>query len=83
MLKALAHPARLMIVCLLCEGERSVGEIERALDIQQPRLSRELAKLRDRGFLKTRREAKQIFYSIADPRAEALIEALCKIMKPA
>ena len=80
LLKALAHPARLMICCELRGGEMSVGDIETALDIKQPRLSRELAKLRDEGLVKTRRQSKVVFYRLADDRAERIIEALCAIM---
>ena len=51
LLKALSHPARLMICCQLRDREMSVSEIESALDIRQPRLSRELAKLREEGLV--------------------------------
>lgn len=77
LLKALSHPARLMIVCQLKEGEMSVGEIERTLGIKQPNLSRELAKLRQEGVLETRRESKLVFYRLADPRALQVVDALC------
>lgn len=80
LLKALAHPARLMICCQLKAGEMAVGEIEATLGIRQPRLSRELAKLREIGIVETRREAKVIFYTLTDTRVRALIEALCAIM---
>jgi len=86
LLKALAHPARLMICCQLRDKELSVSEIEQTLGIQQPRLSRELAKLRDEGLVETRREAKSIFYRLSDnSRAGAMVDALCAVMldKPA
>ena len=80
LMKALAHPERLMICCQLREGELSVGEIERMLRISQPRLSRELAKLRRDGILVTRREAKVVFYSLQDDRIRRLIDTLCDMM---
>ena len=54
LLKTLAHPARLMIVCTLVEGEYSVGELEEGLDIHQPTLSQQLGVLREAG---SRRDA--------------------------
>lgn len=81
LLKALAHPARLIICCQLKDKEMSVGDIETKLEIKQPRLSRELAKLREEGFLTTRRESKVIYYRLADdPRLENLIEKICQVM---
>ena len=81
LLKALSHPARLMICCQLREGELSVGEIEDILDIRQPRLSRELAKLREEGLVDTRREAKSIFYRLSDEsRVGPMIDAICMVM---
>lgn len=81
LLKALAHPARLMICCQLREAELSVGEIEACLGIRQPRLSRELAKLREEGLVETRREAKSIFYRLSGARPVGpVIDALCAIM---
>ena len=86
LLKALAHPARLMICCQLRKAEMSVGDIEQTLDIRQPRLSRELAKLRDEGLVETRRESKVIFYRLAaDSGVSAMVDAICAVMlgKPA
>lgn len=80
LMKALAHPERLLICCHLREGELSVGEIERVLSIPQPRLSRELAKLRTGGILGTRRESKSIFYHLKDPRIHAIVDTLCEVM---
>ena len=71
---------------MLRDKELSVSEIEQTLGIQQPRLSRELAKLRDEGLVETRREAKSIFYRLSDhSRAGAMVDALCAVMldKPA
>ncbi|MGB3624902.1 MAG: metalloregulator ArsR/SmtB family transcription factor [Henriciella sp.] len=80
LLKSLAHPDRLMICCQLRAGEMSVGTLETLLDIPQPRLSRELAKLRDEKILAARREGKIVHYSLIDDRAHALVDAICHVM---
>lgn len=81
LLKALAHPARLMICCTLRGNELSVSELEEAVGVRQPRLSRELAKLRDAGLVETRREAKSIFYRLPDgSRPAAMLDAICAAM---
>lgn len=81
LLKALAHPARLMICCELRERELSVGAIEATLNIKQPRLSRELAKLREAGVVTTRRESKVIFYTLSKvPRVSTMVDAICTVM---
>lgn len=81
LLKALAHPARLMICCALRHQELSVGEIETSLDIRQPRLSRELGKLREEGLVETRRESKVVFYRLAaSGRVAAMVDAVCAVM---
>ena len=77
LLKLLAHPNRLLVACELMEGELSVSQIEAATGVRQPNLSRDLARLRAEGLVQTRREAKQIFYSLADARIEKLVTALC------
>lgn len=80
LMKALAHPERLMICCQLREGELSVGEIEAKLNITQPRLSRELSKLRGHNILGTRRESKSIIYHLKDDRIRAIVDTLCDVM---
>ena len=81
LLKALAHPARLMICCQLRHREMSVGEIETTLDIRQPRLSRELGKLREEGLVETRRESKLVFYRLCETgRVASMIDAICSVM---
>ncbi|HET9148276.1 MAG TPA: sulfite-sensing transcriptional repressor BigR [Acetobacteraceae bacterium] len=79
LLKTLAHPARLMIVCTLIEGERSVGELEEAIDVHQPTLSQQLTVLRGAGIVRTRRASKQIFYRLTEAKAAKLIDALYAI----
>lgn len=81
LMKTLSHPARLMICCQLRHQEMSVGDIELSLGIAQPRLSRELAKLREDGFVETRRQSKVIFYRLADVNKVAgMIDAICAVM---
>ena len=81
LLKALSHPARLMICCQLRGKEMSVGDIETTLGIKQPNLSRELAKLREEGLVETRRESKVIFYRLADEtRVAPMVDAICSVM---
>ena len=75
-LRALAHPMRLQILCRLLNGELSVGGFESELGLKQPNLSQQLAHLRDAQLVTTRREAKSIFYSLADDRVGVLLEAL-------
>ena len=78
-MKSLANPNRLMITCALIAGERSVGELETTLGLRQPSLSQQLADLRDNGIVEARREAKQVFYRVADDRAVALLSTLHQI----
>jgi len=65
-LKALANQNRLLILCHLIDGEKSVGELERAIGLRQPTLSQQLARLRSSELVRTRRDAKSIYYSIAE-----------------
>jgi DNA-binding transcriptional ArsR family regulator len=75
-LKALAHEARLLILCLLIEEEKSVTEIEKILRLRQPAISQQLARLRVDGLVDARREGKNIFYSLARPEIHAVIGVL-------
>lgn len=76
LLKALGNPDRLLLLCQLVEGEMNVGELERRLGIVQPTLSQQLGVLRREGLVETRREGRQIFYSISSPQALAIIQTL-------
>jgi DNA-binding transcriptional ArsR family regulator len=76
LLKALANSHRLMILCELKDGERSVSALERVVPLAQSALSQHLARLREGGFVATRREAQTIYYSLADKRVARLIEVL-------
>ncbi|MBB4187575.1 sulfite-sensing transcriptional repressor BigR [Sinorhizobium terangae] len=79
LLKTLANQNRLMIICTLVEGEHSVGKLEEMLGIHQPTLSQQLTVLRESGIVATRRDAKQIFYRLAEDKAARLVIALYEI----
>jgi DNA-binding transcriptional ArsR family regulator len=85
-LKALAHESRLMILCDLLRGERSVGELEQLLSLRQSTVSQQLARLRLEGLVAARRDGKTIYYSIASDKVRAIIgvlyESFCRA-KPA
>ena len=76
LLRALANPNRLMIVCTLVKGDHSVAQLENDLGIRQPTLSQQLGALRAAGIVQTRRDAKHVFYRLADAKAAQLIKAL-------
>lgn len=76
LLKVLANPDRLLLMCQLSQGEMSVGELEEQLGIRQPTLSQQLGVLRDNDLVATRREGKNIFYSVASPQALAVMAVL-------
>lgn len=76
LLKALANPDRLLLLCQLTQGELCVSELESALGIQQPTLSQQLGVLREEQLVHTRREGKQIYYSIASAEALAVMRVL-------
>ncbi|WP_317202731.1 metalloregulator ArsR/SmtB family transcription factor [Janthinobacterium sp.] len=76
LLKVMANPDRLLLLCQLTRGEHCVSELAERLGIAQPTLSQQLGVLRDEQLVSTRREGKQIFYSIQSKEAMALIEVL-------
>jgi DNA-binding transcriptional ArsR family regulator len=65
MLKAIANPQRLRVLCLLVDGEKSVGEINAEVNLSQSALSQHLAVLRDKHLVVTRRESQNVYYSVA------------------
>ena len=85
-LKALAHESRLLILCDLLDGEKSVGELESFLDLRQSTVSQQLARLRLEGLVAARRDGKTIYYSIANEKVRTVIgvlyNAFCNV-KPA
>ena len=76
LMKALGNENRLMILCALTQGPRSVGELNTVVPLSQSALSQQLGRLRDRGLVKTRRESQTIYYSLADGPAMQIIAAL-------
>lgn len=81
-LKALAHEARLLLLCQLSQGERSVGELEELLDLHQPSLSQQLGVLRAEGLVDTRRDGKNIYYRVCDPAALEILALLYRLYCP-
>jgi DNA-binding transcriptional ArsR family regulator len=76
LLKAMANPARLGILCLLAEAERSVGELERAVGLSQSGISQHLALLRRRGIVASRREGQTVYYALASRDVVTLMGTL-------
>ena len=76
LLKALAHPDRLMLLCQLVEAERSVSELGALVGMGQPSLSQQLGVLRGERLVATRREGKRMVYRIASPAALTLLQTL-------
>lgn len=81
-LKLLANPERLLLLCQLSQGEFSVGELEEQLGIHQPTLSQQLGVLRNQGVVATRREGKNIYYSVADPAVLEILAVLYRLYCP-
>ncbi|KRA00221.1 ArsR family transcriptional regulator [Mesorhizobium sp. Root157] len=78
-LKKLSNPDRLLVSCALADGERSVRELEDLLGIRQPGLSQQLAELREAGLITGRKDGKQVFYQLADPRVEIFIATMHRL----
>ena len=79
LLKALASPVRLKILCQLVDGEKAVGQLAELLQARDALVSQHLALLRKDGLVRTRREAQTIWYSIASPAAERIIRTLYEV----
>lgn len=84
LMKVLANPDRMLLLCQLSEGEKNVGELQELLGIVQPTLSQQLAVLRQEELVETRREGKNIYYRIASAEALAVLQVLYgQFCKPA
>ena len=85
-LKALAHPQRLLILCTLASGEKTVGEIEKACDASQSAVSQFLNRMRLEGLVSSEKRGSFVYCKIADPQVNQLIQSLyeiyCVIQKP-
>ncbi len=79
LLKAMSHESRLLILCLLAEGERSVSELERLMAMPQASVSQQLARLRFDRLVATRREGRQIYYRIASEEVSKIVGQLYEI----
>ena len=77
LLKLVANEQRLLLLCRLREGEASVGELVGLCGLSQSSVSQHLGKMREGGLVQTRREATTIYYSMANPHVDALMEFLC------
>lgn len=82
LMKALGNESRLLILCSLAEGERSVGELNDVIPLSQSALSQQLARLRSQGLVETRRKSQQIYYSLASGPADRIIHLLHDIYCP-
>ena len=81
-LKVLANEDRLLLLCQLSQGELCVSELEAALQIHQPTLSQQLGVLRSEGVVNTRREGKNIYYSVADAALLEILAVLYRLYCP-
>jgi ArsR family transcriptional regulator len=77
--KALAHPLRIRILELLVTADRSVLELQRALDVEQPIVSQQLAVLRAKQIVRTRKEGTTVRYAVGDPELRGLLDAARRI----
>lgn len=75
-LKAISHEGRLMILCYLASGEKSVTQLEALLSARQAAVSQQLSRLRREGLVTPRRDGKTIYYSLADDRSEKIMEVV-------
>ena len=82
LLKVLANPDRLLLLCQLAQGELAVSQLESLTGIRQPTLSQQLGVLREEELVSTRREGKQIFYSVASPEAMQVLQVLYELYCP-
>ena len=78
LLKVLGHPERLMVLCHLIEGEKSVGELLDHSRLSQSAFSQQLAVLKMHGVVQTRKEGQHVFYSLQHPAVADLLSALAK-----
>ncbi len=76
LMKALSNPCRLLILCMLSDGEKTVSELEQHLHTKQPNVSQQLARLRHEGLVGARREGRMMYYHLADDRVRGVLSAL-------
>lgn len=78
-LKALAHPQRLLILCALTTGEKTVGEIEAACEASQSAVSQYLHRMRREGLVTSEKRGSHVYCKMADPQLIQLIQSLYRI----
>ena len=78
-LKALAHPQRLLICCSLVESEKTVRELEKICEVSQPCISQHLSRMRLQGLIKSRKESNFVYYSLSNTQIIVLLQGLEKI----
>jgi len=83
LLKALSNPQRLRVMCMLIDSEKTVGEINAEIELSQSALSQHLAVLREGGWVQTRRESQNVYYSVTEGPVYKLIQTLHDIYCPA
>jgi DNA-binding transcriptional ArsR family regulator len=76
LMKVLSNPDRLLLLCQLADGERNVGELQESLGIVQPTLSQQLGVLREQALVETRRDGRNVYYSLASAETLAVIRVL-------
>ena len=76
MLKELANPSRLLILCQLIDGQKSVGELCRIVDLSQSAVSQHLARLREAGLVDTEKRGQMVYYRLCNMEAHALLSTL-------
>lgn len=76
LLKAMANEVRLVVLCQLIEGEKTVGELQEAAGLSQSAMSQHLAVLREQDVVATRREGQSVYYRLSSPEATAIMETL-------
>jgi DNA-binding transcriptional ArsR family regulator len=79
LLKSLANPNRLIVLCHLSKEECTVGELEKRVNLSQSALSQHLARLREEEIVEYRREAQSIFYSVKDEKTRSLLSSLYEL----
>lgn len=79
LLKIMAHPERLMVLCQLSKGELGAGQLQQGSSLSQSAFSQHLSVLRKHGLVEVRKESQQVYYSLADPRSSKIIESLEQI----
>lgn len=79
LLKTMAHPERLMVLCQLVDGEVGAGQLQEGSTLSQSAFSQHLMVLKKNGLVKIRKESQSVYYSLADPRVEELFSSLHNI----